>query len=81
MIDASAGGPGVYITGGDAIITTPYDWSDAATPLEQWLGGHSQRGGVQGDSAAMLRSLLTPGGHPQSVQGLPGKTRRHQVGA
>ena len=72
--------------GGDGILTTPYDWSDAATPVEQWLGGHSQRGGVQGDSAAMLRSLLTPGGHPQSVDGLrilaerehlPWQTRLH----
>ncbi len=72
--------------GGDAILTTPYDWSIAATPVEQWLGGHSQRGGVQGDSAAMLRSLLTPGAHPQSLPGLqlvaeeaylPWQTRLH----
>ena len=55
---------------GKAVITSPYDWSAAATPIETWLGGHSQRGPGHGDSAAVLRALLTPGGHPAAVAGL-----------
>lgn len=47
---------------GRAVLSTPYDWSAAATPLEHWLGGHSQRGALQGDPAATLRALLAPGG-------------------
>jgi len=56
--------------GGRAVLTCPYDWSPAATPLEAWLGGHSQRSPPEGSSAAVLRALLTPGAHPGSVQGL-----------
>ncbi len=53
-----------------AVIATPYDWSPGATPIEGWLGGHSQRGPQAGESAVVLRSLLTPGAHPASVEGL-----------
>jgi SAM-dependent methyltransferase len=44
--------------GGAALLSTPYDWSANATPLEQWLGGHSQRGPAHGSSAAELRRVL-----------------------
>jgi SAM-dependent methyltransferase/uncharacterized protein YbaR (Trm112 family) len=60
----------VLTPGGKAIITSPYDWSAAATPIETWLGGHSQRGNDHGSSAAVLRGLLTPGGHPAAIEGL-----------
>jgi SAM-dependent methyltransferase len=53
-----------------AIIATPYDWSAGATPIEGWIGGHSQRGPERGDSAAALRALLTPGAHPASIASL-----------
>lgn len=56
--------------GGKALITTPYDWSADATPVEAWVGGHSQRGEPGGSSEATLRALLTEGGHPASVPGL-----------
>ncbi len=56
--------------GGKMVITSPYDWSAAATPIETWLGGHSQRSADHGASAAVLRALLTPGGHPVAVTGL-----------
>ena len=46
------------------------DWSPSATPLEHWLGGHSQRSPGAGASEPVLRALLTPGAHPQSVAGL-----------
>lgn len=54
--------------GGTASIASPYDWSAAVTPLEHWLGGHSQRGPDAGDGAALLRRVLaggvTPDGRP-----------------
>lgn len=56
--------------GGRAILATPYDWSPGATPIEGWLGGHSQRGPQAGDSAAVLRALLTPNAHPASIDQL-----------
>ena len=55
--------------GGQAIIACPYDWSASVTPMEGWLGGHSQRGPGQADAALLLRSLLT-GKHPQAIAGL-----------
>ncbi len=51
-----------------AVLATPYDWSAAVTALSDWLGGHSQRGGVGGSSAATVRHILTveprPAGAP-----------------
>jgi len=52
--------------GGHAILSTPYDWSASATPVELWLGGHSQRSETRGSSEAMLASLLG-GAHPQAI--------------
>jgi len=56
--------------GGQALLSTPYDWSHATTPMEAWLGGHSQRGPGAGAGESLLRSLLTPGQHPQSLENL-----------
>ena len=56
--------------GARAILCTPYDWSPVATPIEGWLGGHSQRGPNRGANEPVLRALLTPGAHPASVAGL-----------
>jgi SAM-dependent methyltransferase len=47
--------------GGRALLACPYDWAPSATPLEAWLGGHSQRSRWSGSSQAILRTLLTPG--------------------
>ena len=52
-----------------AILACPYDWSISATPLESWLGGHSQRSSDAGASEPVLTRLLTPGS-PQSIEGL-----------
>jgi len=60
----------VLAPGGLALVTTPYDWSPGATPFEQWLGGHSQRGEAAGASEPVLRALVTPGAHPAGVPGL-----------
>lgn len=55
--------------GASAIMACPYDWSNAATPIESWLGGHSQRTADSGASEPVLRRMLTPG-NAQSIVGL-----------
>jgi len=60
----------VLKAGGKAVLTCPYDWSPAATPLEAWLGGHSQRSPLAGSSEAVLRKLLTPAAQPGSAGSL-----------
>ena len=47
---------------GKAVLTTPYDWSAAATPVEHWLGGHSQRSEHEGASPDVLRHVLPQAG-------------------
>lgn len=44
--------------GGKLLLATPFDWSPAATPVDHWLGGHSQRGPEQGSCEAALRRHL-----------------------
>lgn len=61
---------GLLRPGGTAVLSTPYDWSTGATPVETWIGGHSQRGPDGGASEPFVRALLTDGAHPQSVTGL-----------
>jgi SAM-dependent methyltransferase len=56
--------------GGRMVLGTPYDWNTRATPVETWIGGHSQRGPHGGRGEPLLRALLTPGAHPQSVPGV-----------
>lgn len=68
--DALADLARVLAPGGLALVTTPYDWSPGATPYEQWLGGHSQRGETRGAAEPVLRALLTPGAHPAAVEGV-----------
>ncbi len=52
---------------GQAVLATPYDWSPAATPVEHWLGGHSQRGPHGGCAEPLLRRIL---GEPAAAGGL-----------
>jgi SAM-dependent methyltransferase len=54
-----------------ALLSTPYDWSANVTPVEAWIGGHSQRGPEQGASEPLLRRLLDPTqGRPEGLGGL-----------
>lgn len=53
--------------GAPGLLSCPYDWSSSVTPLESWLGGHSQRSEERGSSEPVLRMLLTPGAHPGSL--------------
>ncbi|HEY6433634.1 MAG TPA: methyltransferase domain-containing protein, partial [Acetobacteraceae bacterium] len=73
-------------SGGRLLLASPYDWSTRATPVETWIGGHSQRADHAGAAEAFLRTLLTEGAHPRSVPGLrligeeldwPWQTRLH----
>jgi SAM-dependent methyltransferase/uncharacterized protein YbaR (Trm112 family) len=68
--DLLAALPRLLAPGGRAVLTCPYDWSPGATPVEAWIGGHSQRGLSGGASEPALRALLTPGAHPAAIQGL-----------
>lgn len=36
----------------------PYDWSSAVTPVENWIGGHSQRAAHGGFSGKLLREWI-----------------------
>lgn len=45
--------------GAPAVVTTPYDWSASATPIEHWIGGHSQRGDHGGAAEPEMRRLLS----------------------
>jgi SAM-dependent methyltransferase/uncharacterized protein YbaR (Trm112 family) len=54
----------------EAFVSAPYDWNVNATPVEAWLGGHSQRSEKRGASEVMLRSLLAGGDHPYAIQEL-----------
>jgi SAM-dependent methyltransferase/uncharacterized protein YbaR (Trm112 family) len=60
----------MLMPGGNALVSTPYDWTANATPVEAWLGGHSQRSEHKGASPAVLRSLFSGGGHPNAVEEL-----------
>ncbi|HSU06820.1 MAG TPA: methyltransferase domain-containing protein [Acetobacteraceae bacterium] len=56
--------------GGKVLLASPYDWSTRATPVETWIGGHSQRADHAGAAEPFLKTLLTEGAHPQSAAGL-----------
>ena len=85
-----AGMAAALAQGGRLLLATPYDWSTRATPVETWIGGHSQRGPQRGAAEPFLHALLTEGAHPQSVPGLavqgedaafPWHTRLHERAA
>jgi SAM-dependent methyltransferase/uncharacterized protein YbaR (Trm112 family) len=65
-----AGMAAALAPGGRLLLATPYDWTPRATPVETWIGGHSQRGAEGGAAEPFLRALLTEAAHPQSVSGL-----------
>jgi SAM-dependent methyltransferase len=55
---------------GKAVVATPYDWSSTATPVEGWIGGHSQRSELRGAGDRLLRELLHCDGHPSALEGV-----------
>jgi SAM-dependent methyltransferase/uncharacterized protein YbaR (Trm112 family) len=52
--------------GGAAVFSSPYDWSPPV-PVAQWIAATGRAGG---GAEPPLRTMLTPGRHPQSLDGL-----------
>ena len=48
----------LLLPGGDALLATPFDWAPNATPVEAWIGGHSQRGPDDGASESRLLAAI-----------------------
>jgi SAM-dependent methyltransferase len=69
----------VLAPGGRAVLASPYEWTHGVTPLEGWLGGHSQRGPLGGSSAAELRRLLARDGRPAGAPALAIDAERDNV--
>ena len=68
------------VTRGTVVLATPYDWSPTATPVESWLGGHSQRGAHRGASEPVLHALLAEAGLTviTEEQHVPWRVRLHE---
>jgi SAM-dependent methyltransferase len=49
---------GLLRAAGRLLLATPFDWSVRATPVENWIGGHSQRAAHAGGAEGVLRALL-----------------------
>jgi len=49
----------VIAPGAHAVISSPYDWSSNATPLESWIGGHSPRSHSGGDSVSEMHRVIS----------------------
>ena len=60
---------GALRPGGVLLLATPFDWAPRATPLEHWVGGHSQRGPLRGAAEPLLQMLLRAGEHGRAVAG------------
>ncbi len=72
---------------GAALLTSPFDWSTAATKTERWLGGHSQRSTEKGSSRdAVVRAMGQRDGQSEAMRlmverdGLPWKLQMHDRG-
>jgi SAM-dependent methyltransferase/uncharacterized protein YbaR (Trm112 family) len=46
---------------GALLLSVPFDWSAAVTPVEGWIGGHSQRGPLDGRAEDLLDMMLSDG--------------------
>jgi SAM-dependent methyltransferase len=75
----------VLARGGELALTVPFDWSSAVTPVESWIGGHSQRGPHRGSGETILDHLLTDGPlaagtlrRKQSTAEIPWHVRLHE---
>ena len=72
----------VLRAGGSVLLATPYDWTPTATNVEQWIGGHSQRGDHRGASEPQLRALMSE--HLEIVRDeerVPWRLRMHERSA
>jgi SAM-dependent methyltransferase len=44
-------------------LSSPFEWTEAVTPMDQWLGGHSQRNPNGGSPVAVLKDMLQHARH------------------
>ena len=70
---------------GAALLATPFDWSAPVTPMNAWLGGHSQHNEWHGESTEILHetlALLEDANHArlvvESTQDIPWEVRIHE---
>jgi SAM-dependent methyltransferase/uncharacterized protein YbaR (Trm112 family) len=64
--------------GGRLLLATPFDWATRATPVQGWIGGHSQRGPDAGAAEPRLRALMEGQGLRLLGEAeLPWQTRLH----
>jgi hypothetical protein len=68
----------VLRVGGAAAVATPFDWSPAATPVEQWLGGHTKRTGPEVVRALAGSEQLADMKVEAEKDGLPWPVRLHE---
>ena len=59
--DLLAGVAELLKPGAALVLSTPYDWSPAATNMEAWLGGHSQRSREGGAERTPVAGLADAG--------------------
>lgn len=55
--------------GGNALLATPYDWTPP-TPMQNWVGGHSQFGAEGGEPEPLVRQMLATGQNPRAIKNL-----------
>ena len=68
--------PDLVRSGGQLIITSPYTWLSAYTPLENWLGG-CLRDGRQVRTLDTLKEILQPAFRFSLAKNLPFLIREH----
>jgi len=59
----------LLVPGGVCLLATPFDWSANATPIEGWIGGHSQRAADGGRAEPRFRTLLESSGLSLEAEG------------
>ena len=65
------------VSSGAIALSSPFDWSGTNTPVEKWLGGHSQRGGYPDGVAALKDWLKKRGKKVFAEEDLPWALRLH----
>ena len=75
----------ILTSGGQGFVATPFDWSAPVTPMNAWLGGHSETNEWHGESSAILEETLkhlrTDTGEALTVQSkvdIPWEVRIHE---
>ena len=57
----------MLVSGGNAILATPYDWTPT-TPMQNWVGGHTQLGPDNGKPESLVRQMLAADQNPRTIR-------------